>query len=146
MAPSDDGSVAVTLASGGHPPALHLRGDGEVVYVDTLGGQLVGILEQPRFRSRSLVLDAGDVLLMYTDGLTEARTGSGRARYDDDGALEAFARSAAPTTAAAIIDRTRALLDTLGPGVEDDVALLALGTPHRTAPPEDHRRTPAHTQ
>ncbi|WP_315771398.1 PP2C family protein-serine/threonine phosphatase [Rhodococcoides kroppenstedtii] len=132
MTPSDDGSVAVTLASGGHPPALHLRGDGEAEYVDTLGGQLVGILDEPRFRSRSLVLDAGHVLLMYTDGLTEARTGSGRARYDDDGALEAFARSAAPTTAAAIIDRTRALLDTLGPGVEDDVALLALGAPHRT--------------
>lgn len=121
--------VVIHLASGGHPPALHIRSDGTAGYVDTLGGQLVGALSNPHFRAAELTLTAGDVLLLYTDGLTEAHVGPGQARYDDNGALTAFAREAAPTTAARVVDDLIGLLNTFGDGVEDDVALLALGIP-----------------
>lgn len=126
ITPGETG-VAIHLASGGHPPALHIRADGTADYVDTIGGQLVGALRTPHFRAAEITLAPGDVVLLYTDGLTEAHVGPGRARYDDSGALEAFAAAAAPTTPARIIDDLVGLLAGFGAGLQDDVALLALG-------------------
>jgi phosphoserine phosphatase RsbU/P len=128
LRPTPEG-VEVHLASGGHPPALVLRSSGDTSEVSTAGGQAVGMIRNPDFMSVRLALGAGDTLLLYSDGLTEARTGNRRQRYDDDGALLRFAAAQAPSTAAQIIAALRALLHELGPGVEDDVALLALGVP-----------------
>ena len=72
-------------------------------------------------------LSAGDTLVLYTDGLTEARIGPGTERYDDDGALIEFAAAHAPTTAEAIVDDLRELLASFGTGLEDDTAVMALG-------------------
>ncbi|WP_244164734.1 PP2C family protein-serine/threonine phosphatase [Rhodococcoides fascians] len=126
VTPSGEGGAVIELASGGHPPALVLRADGTAQYVHTPGGQLVGALAAPRFTAAHIQLAAGDVFVLYTDGLTEARTGPGRGRYDDYGALERFAQKAAPTTAPGIIDDLVDLLNSFGSGLEDDVALLAL--------------------
>ncbi|MDZ7931228.1 MAG: SpoIIE family protein phosphatase [Rhodococcus sp. (in: high G+C Gram-positive bacteria)] len=129
VSPGADGTASVELASGGHPPALLLRAHGDAEYIHTTGGQLVGAIAEPRFTSARVELSAGDVLVLYTDGLTEARVGPGRARYDDDGALERFARTASPSTAAGFVAALVGLLDSFGSGVEDDVALLALSVP-----------------
>lgn len=119
----------VHLASGGHPPALLMRADGTVDKVDTRGGQAVGIFSNARFVSARVHLAAGDTLVLYTDGVTEARIGSGVERFDDHDALMELARAHAPTTATAIVDTLRNLLSDLGAGVEDDAAVLALGVP-----------------
>lgn len=128
LTPSETG-FDVHLAGGGHPPALLLYGDGQAVNVDLTGGQLVGILPNPRFVATRIRLSPGDTLVLYTDGLTEAQTGVGRSRYDDDGALLAFATAHSPTTAATIVDAIRTLLDGFGSGLQDDTAVLALGVP-----------------
>lgn len=128
LTPNEDG-FDVELASGGHPPALVLRADGRAEYVSTEGGQLVGILPDARFVSARLHLAAGDTLVLYTDGLTEARTGAGTERYDDNGALLEFAAEHAPSTAEQIVASLRTLLDGFGVGLEDDTAVLALGVP-----------------
>jgi phosphoserine phosphatase RsbU/P len=117
----------VELASGGHPPPLLLSADGDARYVDTSGGHAVGMSTEPRFVASRFRLGPGDTLVLYTDGLTEASTGIAHERYDDEGALLRFAKSQSPTTASAIVDAVHALLDGLGPGVEDDTAVLALG-------------------
>lgn len=119
----------IEIASGGHPPVLLLAADGDVRYVPTPGGQAVGMFAAPEFVTASIRLESGDTLLLYTDGLTEARTGSGRARFDDDGALLDFAREHAPTTADDMVRALSGLLEDLGPGIDDDTALLALGVP-----------------
>lgn len=121
----------VHLASGGHPPALLLESSGGVTEVITDGGQPVGVLRNPNFVDSRLRLYAGDTLVLYSDGLTEARTGPGPRRFNDDGALLRFARAHAPCGAPAIVAALRDLLVDLGSGVEDDVALLALGVPAR---------------
>jgi phosphoserine phosphatase RsbU/P len=123
----------VVLASGGHPPALLLGADGDARYLHTEGGQVVGMLPDVQFVSTRIRLGAGDTLVLYTDGLTEARTGVGNRRYDDDDALVEFARSHAPTTAAAITAAIRSLLDGFGAGLQDDAAILALSVPTRPA-------------
>ncbi len=119
----------VELASGGHPPPLQLLADGSAYYVDSIGGHGVGLVAEPHFVATRFHLGPGDTLALYTDGLTEASTGVGRERYDDRGALLRFAKSHAPATAPAIVEAVHALLDGLGSGVEDDVAVLALGVP-----------------
>ncbi len=124
-----DGGADVELASGGHPPALVLRADGTAEYVGTAGGQLVGILPDARFVSARIRLNVGDTFVMYSDGVTEARTGEGRQRFDDNGALLEFATRNAPTTASGIVGALRVLMESFGTGLEDDAAIMALGIP-----------------
>lgn len=120
-----DGGFEVSMASGGHPPPLVMRADGSAHYVHMTGGQLVGILRAARFVPATVTLSAGDTLMLYTDGLTEARVGTGR--YDDEGALLEFATAHAPATAAIIVEDLRVLLNSFGDGLADDAAVMALG-------------------
>ena len=128
--PDRDG-FHITLASGGHPPALLMRADGTADYLPTPGGQLIGVLPDAHIATTSVRLAAGDTLLLHTDGLTDARTdtiaGDGE-RYGDDALLD-FGRALAPTTAAATVSAIRDLLDTFGTGVDDDTAVLAIHVP-----------------
>lgn len=128
ITPQPNGAV-VHLASGGHPPAIRVTHDAAVDFVDTPGGQLVGALSEPHFRSASVTLRAGDVLAFYTDGLTEAIVGPGRTRFDDNGNLETFVADSGPTTAPKIVEDLTALLATFGDGLQDDVAILAFDVP-----------------
>ena len=124
-----DNGFDVELASGGHPPPLLFYADGSACYANTIGGQAVGITAEPHFVACRFRLEPGDTLMLYTDGLTEAGTGIGHERYDDEGALLRFAKAHAPTTAAVIVDAARLLLEGLGAGVQDDAAVLAMGVP-----------------
>ncbi|MFI9245040.1 PP2C family protein-serine/threonine phosphatase [Streptomyces sp. NPDC053086] len=121
------GQVAVHLASGGHPPALVMRADGTAAYLPTPGGLLVGILPDARFTTAATTLAPGDTLLLYTDGLTEARTGEDRTTLFGDDGLLAFATAHAGKTPPAVIQALTGLLDDFGDGLDDDTALLALG-------------------
>ncbi|MFP8962079.1 SpoIIE family protein phosphatase [Streptomyces nanhaiensis] len=144
LTPGEHG-CGLVLASGGHPPALLLRADGTAEYLHTPGGQLVGVLPNAHFTATTVRLAPGDTLLLYTDGLTEARTGrrgkryGGRheerygERYGEEALLD-FAAGLAPTSAAGAVAAVGALLEGLGEGVDDDTAVLALGVP---APRED---------
>jgi sigma-B regulation protein RsbU (phosphoserine phosphatase) len=125
----DGEGFGIQLASGGHLPPLLFGADGGVRYVDIVGGNPVGIPMEPRFIAAQVRLGPGDTLVLYTDGLTEARTSSGAERYDYYGALLEFAAAQAPTTASEIVVAIQSLLDGFGSGLEDDVAVLALGVP-----------------
>ncbi|MBE1501787.1 sigma-B regulation protein RsbU (phosphoserine phosphatase) [Amycolatopsis lexingtonensis] len=123
----DDGGAAVTLATGGHPPALLIRADGTSEFLPEPGGQLVGALPDARFTTVDVRLAPGDTLLLYSDGLTEART-NGRTRYSEE-RLRTHLTGLAPTTAPAVVTAVTELLAGFGDGVDDDTALLALSVP-----------------
>lgn len=131
------GRTRVRLASGGHPPALVLRsgapvdGPGRADYLTTPGGMLVGALPDAVFTPATTVLDPGDTLLLYTDGLTEARTDPDRTTLYGDERLRDFAARQASTAPGDVIAAVADLLEKLGDGVDDDTALLALGAPSR---------------
>ncbi|MER5733957.1 SpoIIE family protein phosphatase [Streptomyces sp. NPDC002138] len=126
---ADSGRTRVRLASGGHPPALIVRADGRTDFLQTPGGLLVGVLPTAPFTTARTTLEAGDTLLLYTDGLTEARTGSTRESLFGDEALHAFATGHAPATPQGLVSALTGLLDSFGDGLDDDTALLALGVP-----------------
>ncbi|WP_372481830.1 PP2C family protein-serine/threonine phosphatase [Streptomyces fuscigenes] len=120
--------VGVHLASGGHPPALIQRTDGSADYLPTPGGMLIGVLPQAHFSATRTDLLPGETLLLYTDGLTEARTGPQRERYGDD-ALREFTAARPGHGPQALIAALTGLLASFGTGLDDDTALLALGVP-----------------
>ena len=122
------GGFAVTVASGGHPPAVLIRADGTAEFVDTRGGMLIGALRDARFVEATVRLTPGDVLLLYSDGLTEARPDGDRMRYSEEGLME-FLLALAPSTARDTVNALAGLLAEFGDGVDDDTALFALGVP-----------------
>ncbi|MEU5309587.1 SpoIIE family protein phosphatase [Streptomyces sp. NPDC021562] len=123
------GQATVTLASGGHPPALVLRADGTADFLPTPGGLLVGIVPAAHFATATTTLRPGDTLLLYSDGVTEARTGADRSSLYGDDALRAFAAGHAGRSPGAVVQALTGLLDGFGDGLDDDTALLALGVP-----------------
>jgi len=62
---------SLSLSRAGNPPAMILRGDSGVIEHVTTTGTFVGIFADGRFGETSLKLDAGDKLLLYSDGLSE---------------------------------------------------------------------------
>jgi PAS domain S-box-containing protein len=58
-------------ASAGHPRPLLLRADGSARAVGA-AGPLLGVVPDAAFSEEELELDDGDVLVLYTDGLTDA--------------------------------------------------------------------------
>ncbi len=123
------GRLTVHLASGGHPPVIVLRADGTADFLRTPGGLLVGILPSAPFTTATTVLGPGDTLLLYTDGLTEARTGQDRTGLYGDEALLAFVTAHAGKSPHSVIEALTGLLDSFGDGLDDDTALLAIGVP-----------------
>src|SRR4051794_6572250 len=67
-----EGGAGVVLASAGHPPPLVRRADGTVETTVT-PGLLLGAGPAPAPEQTVLSLAPGDVLVLYTDGVTEAR-------------------------------------------------------------------------
>jgi serine phosphatase RsbU (regulator of sigma subunit)/GAF domain-containing protein/anti-sigma regulatory factor (Ser/Thr protein kinase) len=121
-----EGKVRVTLASGGHPAPLLVRADGTV---ERLGaeGMLLGLFDEVRLRDRNVDLRRGDTLLLYTDGVTEARDGDGR-MLDDDGGLDEVVRSLwhdGPVDDLCGAVET-AVVTWQGGSTTDDIALLAV--------------------
>ncbi|MEV5885226.1 SpoIIE family protein phosphatase [Streptomyces sp. NPDC052020] len=134
LEPAADGGMSVRLGSGGHPPALVLRADGRTEFLPTPGGMLVGALPAVTFATATTTLAPGETLLLYTDGLTEARTGpTGENLYGED-ALLAFAADHAPAPPRTVIAALTDLLEGFGDGLNDDTALLALGIPAQAGP------------
>jgi serine phosphatase RsbU (regulator of sigma subunit) len=66
------GGAHAAVYSAGHPPAVLVRADGTVRPLGA-GGIALGITADPRPGERHVFLRHGDTMLLYTDGVTEAR-------------------------------------------------------------------------
>lgn len=69
----DTQAGTLRYASAGHPPAF-LWHDGEVRPLSATG-PLIALMTDADYYSREIPLDPGDLVLLYTDGLAEARNG-----------------------------------------------------------------------
>jgi integral membrane sensor domain MASE1 len=67
----DRGGVAITVCLAGHPPPLMLSAAGRVRRVGE-PGTLLGAVSDPSLSDSTVELGPGDVVLLYTDGLTDA--------------------------------------------------------------------------
>ena len=111
--------------SAGHPPALLYRK--EQKDIDSLDVQsgVVGAFEEMQYRSGQVSFDTGDILFLYTDGVTEARDTMG-AFFGERGLREAVLDEA-EFGVEHILDKMLARLDRFtSRHLDDDVAMLAL--------------------
>ncbi len=58
-------------SNGAHTAPYILRASGEVELLDAVGGTLVGMIEDLEFDVQRIALKPGDMVYMYTDGVTE---------------------------------------------------------------------------
>jgi len=74
------------FSNAGHDPPILLRADGRIEYLIE-GGVALGVLAEARYEERPIALQPGDVLVMYTDGVSEATAPDGqmfgRSRIED---------------------------------------------------------------
>jgi len=122
LRPTEKG-VRITATSGGHPVPLILRADGSIELACRVG-TLIGVLAEPTLADRSTELGPGDVLLLYTDGITEARGSQGVFGEDRVRALVAGCAGLEATPIAERIER--AVLDFQDGNPRDDIALMVV--------------------
>jgi sigma-B regulation protein RsbU (phosphoserine phosphatase) len=118
-----DGSVRVTLCAAGHPPPLLVRPDGSVERVGAVG-RLLGVVPDCRLVDTTLELHPGDLLVLYTDGVTDARGPDGR--FGDSRlarVLRGLTGCSAEAVVAAVDDAVR---EFSADATDDDVALVAI--------------------
>ncbi|GAC1592612.1 MAG: hypothetical protein NVS3B21_12500 [Acidimicrobiales bacterium] len=114
-----------TLSVGGHPLPLVVGGDGRCT---TVGhpSLIVGAFPRPDFSDVSFDLPPGHTLVLYTDGVTEAR--SKTAFFDEERLhqiLSAGASGSVTSMVTAVTDAVRTFEDG---EASDDVAILAIRT------------------
>jgi len=78
----------ITFARGGHPHPIHVAADGTCREVRTVGG-LLGVFPDEEFVSAKVLLEPGEKLILYSDGLEDAiicrhRRESGQIRFTAD--------------------------------------------------------------
>ncbi|MYS12251.1 SpoIIE family protein phosphatase [Streptomyces sp. SID6041] len=128
------GGLSGTIALAGHAPALIRRAGGSV---EPLGakGTLLGVMDTVSLTDVPFHLSPGDLLLLYTDGATEARPRPGTAPEDaravfDEADLATALGASHTMDAAATITHLTGILDAHHSGwASDDTALLALRVP-----------------
>ena len=118
----DPASRRLIYTNGGHNPPMLLRGL-EVILLE-IGGPPVGLFRPARYQQAEVQLEPGDVLVFYTDGISEAEN-----PVEDEwgeAALIASARSCREQPAMEMITRIMAAADTFAAGApqHDDMTLV----------------------
>jgi serine phosphatase RsbU (regulator of sigma subunit) len=67
----DERNRLLTYVNAGHNPPLLLRHDGTLLELEPTG-PVIGLVDDPQYEERSVSLNRGDLLVLYTDGVTEA--------------------------------------------------------------------------
>jgi sigma-B regulation protein RsbU (phosphoserine phosphatase) len=68
---------AISLALAGHEPPLLVPADGPPEPARAEGGRVLGLIEGSDFPVNRLRLGAGDAIVLYTDGVSEAQDAGG---------------------------------------------------------------------
>ncbi len=110
----------VVIANAGHPVALLRRADGRVEQRGRTG-DLVGPFADFEAGEETMSLEAGDMLLLYTDGAVEQR---GQSIDVGERALHRALESAPASSAEAGLDHIRHAVEEAHQVLDDDVALV----------------------
>jgi phosphoserine phosphatase RsbU/P len=120
----DPVSGALLYINGGHNPPVLLRASGERLLLPPTG-PAVGVLPDGAYYVGRAELSPGDMLLVYTDGVVEARDGAGR-QYTMEGLLALLDEPIESATE--LLDRIEDSLRAHAQSTEqfDDITMLAL--------------------
>ena len=116
---------SLTYCSAGHPPAILVSAQsGEAELLDVQSG-VVGAFHDMEYKNGTIRLHESDILLLYTDGTTEARSPEG-AFFGETG-LRDMIMNEVPRGFDGLLNRFLSTLDRYtGRRLDDDVAMVAL--------------------
>ena len=120
-------SGAFRYVNAGHNPPYLFRADGRVEELDE-GGLILGIFPDAEYRSGSGTLAPGDLLTMFTDGITEAMN-KREEEYEEKRVIEFFQsrngnKTCAALNEALLADVTAFAAESAMPG--DDITILTI--------------------
>jgi len=121
----DPATRRLDYVNAGHNAPMLFRVDGTIERLKATG-PVVGLVEAGRFEAKSVVLDPGDLLLVYSDGISEAMN------HDDEewgeARLAAAAGAAFPCGAQTLIDRLFVAADAFAAGAvqHDDMTVVVV--------------------
>ena len=121
----DLATSSLTYCSAGHPPAILVSAQsGDAELLDVQSG-VVGAFHDMEYKNGTVRLHEGDILLLYTDGTTEARSPEG-AFFGETG-LRDMIMNEVPRGFDGLLNRFLSTLDRYtGRRLDDDVAMVAL--------------------
>lgn len=125
LRPDGAGGLTGTLSSAGHEPVLLLRADGGIESAG-VGGTMLGVLDDPVLRTEPVHLRPGDLMLLYTDGVTEARSGPGAELFGDERLLEALRTCGGQTAEQTVHCIYTGVTEYTRGNSSDDTAVLAV--------------------
>ncbi len=112
----------LTYTTAGHLPPVLFR-HGSIERLET-GGTVVGLFSSVRYEQAVVELDPGDLLLAFTDGLTEPENSYGE-EFGEARLLEVAQRALGSTPEALVEEIYRSVSDWTGsPELQDDMTLL----------------------
>lgn len=125
ITPGSGGSARIAHANAGHCPGIIIRRDGRHESLDATG-TLIGVHEDFTYAEDVFEMSSGDLLLLYTDGITEAQNPAGE--MYEEGRLIDFARNNKDIPAVRFADNLIADVARFTGGGEqsDDLTLIAL--------------------
>ena len=119
----DTTGLKVRAGSGGHPPPLIVRTDGTVEAM-ACRGALLGVFDEVRFQPAEDHLGQGDLVVLYTDGVTEARRGT--EEFGEERLLDLLRRSAGMSAVDLTAAIENAVIAFQDGDARDDIAVLAV--------------------
>lgn len=122
----DLASGRVTIVDAGHNPVVRIACDGRLSAPQVPKGVALGVVEDFSYVAATLTLEPGEALVLYTDGMTDARSTSGEMFGADrlERAISAAARHAPQALVASVLQSVEAFA--VGAPPEDDLTMLAL--------------------
>jgi sigma-B regulation protein RsbU (phosphoserine phosphatase) len=120
-----DRSGLLRWANAGHPQPFVVRAGSELVQLESTGLPL-GLLESASYETRTMQLQPGDKVLLYSDGLSEAESADGEF-FDRNGLLDtltAHASSGSAELHAKLVEAVEYFTE--GADLGDDITMLVL--------------------
>jgi sigma-B regulation protein RsbU (phosphoserine phosphatase) len=121
----DGSSRTLSYSNAGHNPPLLLKAGGDARFLFQ-GEQPLGMFQHTRYHENHVVMEAGDVFVLYTDGATEAQSPQGE-EYGRERLVEAVKAARDKTAREMVASIEMSVLEwTANVGADDDVTFFVI--------------------
>ncbi len=125
LEPASDSETRLVYANAGHCPPILMRSEGSVERLEATGGVL-GVHEGFTYEERSVALFPGDILTLYTDGITEMVNTRGE-MFEEERLIQFLSRHRTDSTEAIVDKLIEEALDFSGNSqADDDLTVIVL--------------------
>jgi len=122
----DTQSGELKCTNAGHNPPFIKRSDGSLTKLDELHGPVVGAIYGMTYKEKNVKLNAGDIVFLFTDGVTESMNENGQL-YSDERLNTLLERTSASSLNSLLEEITNDISEFEGEAEQaDDITLLAV--------------------